>query len=173
MTRILLLSGLAAIFLIATPAAAQISMSRSPATSPVIGTVVRGNAATTFSVSTAGVVTRVSGDAIRLSSASITQPTVTLTCGTNSNCQNRDVRVTVTASGASGAGSITRFRVGSLTGATYRTAAPADAASLAFDLMPLGSRGSATFTLGMDVLLAAAANSGTDTFTFTVTATFL
>ena len=47
MTRILLLSGLAAIFLIATPAAAQISMSRSPATSPVIGTVVRGNAATT------------------------------------------------------------------------------------------------------------------------------
>ena len=173
MTRILLLPGLAAIFLIATPAAAQISMSRSPVTSPLIGTVVRGNAATTFSVSTAGVVTRVSGDAIRLSSASITRPTITLTCGTNSNCVSRDLRVTVTAGGASGDGGISLFRIGTLTGATYRTAAPANAASLTFDLRPLGSGRSATFTLGMDVLLAAAAISRTNTFTFTVTATFL
>ena len=172
MTRFLLLPGLAAIFLMATPAAAQISISRSPPTSPVIGTVVRGSAATTFSVSTAGMVTRVSGNAIRLSSASITRPTITLTCGTNSNCVNRDVRVTVTAGGVSGDGSITLFRIGTLTGATYRTFAPADAASLTFDLRPLGSGRSATFTLGMNVLLAAAANSATGTFTFTVTATF-
>lgn len=173
MIRFLFLSGLVSIFLIAKPAAAQISISRSPVTSPVIGTVVRGSTATTFSVSTAGVVTRVSGDAIRLSSTSITQPTITLTCGTDTNCKHKDVRVTITSGGTSGSGSITLFRIGTLTGATYRTTAPANAASLTFDLRPLGQSRSANFILGMDVLLAAAANSGAHAFTFTVTATFL
>ena len=46
-------------------------------------------------------------------------------------------------------------------------------ASLTFDLRPIGVSRSASFPLGMDVLLAAAADSGTDTFTYTVTATFL
>ena len=70
-------------------------------------------------------------------------------------------------------GSISRFRIGTLTGGTYRTSAPADAASLTFTLRPIGSGRSVTFPLGMDVLLAAGADSGTDTFTYTVTATFL
>lgn len=174
MTRVLLaLSVLTLALFASAPAFAQISISRSPTTSPVIGTVVRGSSATTFSVSTAGVVTRASGNAIRLSTASVTPPTVTITCGSNNNCKNKDVRVTVTATGASDDGSISRFRMGALTGATYRTSAPADGASLTFDLRPIGVSRSASFPLGMDVLLAAAADSGTDTFTYTVTATFL
>lgn len=164
-----------ATLLMATPAAAQLSVSRSPSgTAPVIGTVVRGSAATTFSISTAGVVTRTSGDAIRLGSTSLTPPTISINCGlTLMTCQTRDVRVVVTASGASDDGSISRFRIGTLTGGTYRTSAPADAASLTFTLRPIGSGRSVTFPLGMDVLLAAGADSGTDTFTYTVTATFL
>ncbi len=59
-----------------------------------------------------------------------------------------------------------------LTGATYRTSAPANGASLTFDLRPIGSGRSASFPLGMDVLLTAGADSTADTFTYTVTATF-
>lgn len=158
--------------LAATPARAQISINRSPATAPVLGTVVRGSAATTFSISAAGVVTRPTGNAIRLRSTTVTVPTVAITCGTNSNCANRDVRVVVTASGASDDASISRFRIGALTGATYRTTAPAEGASLTFDLRPIGRSSSASFPLGMDVVLAAASDSGADTFTYTVTATF-
>lgn len=161
--------------LLASPAAAQLSISRSPSgTSPVIGTVVRGSAATTFSISTAGVVTRTSGNAIRLSTTSLTPPTITIHCGlTLVSCLVRDVRVVITASGASDDGSITRFRIGSLSGGTYRTGAPAEGANLTFDLRPIGAGRSVTFPLGMDVLLTAGADSGTDTFTYTVTATFL
>lgn len=161
--------------LLASPAAAQLSISRSPSgTAPVIGTVVRGSAATTFSISTTGVVTRTSGNAIRLSTTSLTPPTISINCGlTLVSCLLRDVRVVVTASGASDDGSITRFRVGSLTGGTYRTGAPAEGASLTFDLRPIGAGRSVTFPLGMDVRLTAGADSGTDTFTYTVTATFL
>lgn len=157
----------------AAPAMAQISISRSPVTSPVIGKVVRGSTATTFAVSSGGVVTRTAGNAIRLTTASITPPTVTISCAVfNFSCGLYDIRVTVNATGASGEGSITRFRMGTLTRGAYSTFAPADGASLTFDLRPVGSGGSASFTLGMDVLLAAGANSGTDTFTYTVTATF-
>lgn len=161
--------------LAAGPAAAQLSVSRSPSgTAPVIGTVVRGSAATTFSVSTAGVVTRTSGNAIRLSTSSVTPPAITIHCGlTLISCLLRDVRVVVTATGASDDGSINRFRIGTLTGGTYRTAPPAESGSLVFDLRPIGAGRSVTFPLGMDILLAPGADSGTDTFTYTVTATFL
>ena len=160
--------------LVANPAAAQLSISRSPTgTAPVVGTVVSGNAATTFSISAAGVISRTSGNAIRLSTASVTPPTISINCGFSlMTCQTRDVRVVVTASGASDDGSISRFRIGGLTGGTYRGSAPAEGSSLTFDLRPIGSGRSVTFPLGMDVLLVAGADSGTDTFTYSVTATF-
>lgn len=174
MTRVLPTLALALACVATTPAAAQIAISRAPATSPVLGNVVQGSAATTFGVSTAGVVTRASGDAIRVTSSATTPTTITITCPSNANsCKSRDVRVTIAPSGAGTDASVTLFRVGTLTGATYRTSAPADAASLTFDLRPLGAQGSASFPLGMNVLLSAAAGNGTKSFSFTVTATFL
>jgi hypothetical protein len=170
MRRSLLVSGLALLCLAATPAAAQVTISQSPSTSRVIGTVMRGSAATTFSVSTAGVVTRVSGDAIRVSSSSVTVPTITLNCASN-NCKGDEFRVTVTASGASGDSRITRFRFGTLSAGQLRSARPADGASLTFDMRMTHRQNPASFTLGMDVLLEGAANGGTHNFTFTVTAT--
>ena len=155
------------------PTAAQISISNSPSTSPVVGTVVRGSLASTFNISTSGVVTRPIGDATRLSTSSVTVPTVMITCGTSKDCNNKDVRVTITATGASGAGSITLFRVGPLSGTTYNTSAPAEAASLTFDVNPLGSGRSASFPLGMDVRLAAGAASGSATYTYSVSVTFV
>jgi hypothetical protein len=145
----------AAATLAASPAAAQVAVSRSPATAPSLGRVVAGSSTTVFSVSAGGAVTRTSGDAIRLTTAGVTAPTVTVTCMTLVNCTLRDVRVTVTASGGSGGASITRFRIGTLSGGTYRTSAPAEGASLTFDLRPLGMGGSASFPLGVDVSVTA------------------
>lgn len=153
-----------------TPAQAQVS--HTPATAPALGTTIRGTSATTFSVSTSGVVTRTSGNAIRLSSASVTAPTISLNCGLLNLaglCALRYVRVTITPVVGSTA-SISKFRVGSLSGATYRSgSAPAEAASLTFDLNPLGLLGTATFVLGMDMTLAANAATGNYTFDYVVT----
>lgn len=154
----------------ATVAQAQVSISTSPASSPALGTVVRGTSATTFSVSTAGAVTK-SGPAIRLSSASVTAPTITLSCGLNTQCINRAMRITIAPSGTTGSASIAILRVGSLSGATYKNGAPTDASSLTFDLNPIGILTSVTFKVGMDVLVPTGAATGASTFNYTVTAT--
>ncbi len=168
--RLYALSLAVALCVAATAAQAQVSISTSPTSAPTLGTVVRGTSATTFSVSTAGAVTK-SGPAIRLSSASVTAPTVTLTCGLNTQCISRAMRITIAPSGTTGSASIALLRVGSLSGATYKTSAPSDASTLTFDLNPIGVLSSVTFKVGMDVLVPAGAATGASTFNYTVTAT--
>ena len=163
------------LFAFARPALAQsdVSVTRSPATAPTLGTTIRGTSATTFSISTAGVVTRSSGNAIRLSSGSVTTPTLSINCGLlnlSGLCALRYIRVTITPVVGSGPATISRLRVGSLSGASYRAgSAPAEAASLTFDLNPIGLLRTATLRLGMDVLLGANAVSGVYNFDYTVT----
>lgn len=158
-----------------TPAKAQISIDRSPTTTnPVLGRVVRGTTATTFSISPTGVVAR-SGDAIRMSSSGVTATTVTISCGLlNLGCAGRTLRVTVQAAGATGSSTLTKFRVGSLTGTNYSTgSAPTEASSLTFNLTGIGLLGSCSFALGMDVLVPPTATPGNGTFSYTVTVTAL
>lgn len=161
--------------LLAAPmtAQAQATVTRTPATAPALGTTIRGNATTVFSVSTTGTVTRVSGNAIRLSTSSVTTPTLTINCGLlnlSGLCALRYVRVTITPVAGSGPATISRLRVGSLSGASYRSgSAPAEGASLVFDLNPLGLLSTATLRLGMDVTLAANAASGNHTYDYIVT----
>ncbi|RYF98690.1 MAG: hypothetical protein EON94_12670 [Caulobacteraceae bacterium] len=74
----------------------------------------------------------------------------------------------------SGPARITRFRMGTLSGASYRSgSAPTEASSISFDIQPLGLFGTATFHLGMDILLAANAASGVYGFDYLVTAQFV
>lgn len=166
---------IAASLLFAAPrqAFADASVTRSPATAPTLGTTIRGTSATTFSISTAGVVTRTSGNAIRLSSGSVTTPTLSINCGLlnlSGLCAIRYIRVSITPVTGSGPASIARLRVGSLSGASYRTGSPpADASSLTFDLNPIGLLSTATLRLGMDVVLAANAASGSYAFDYIVT----
>lgn len=169
---------LAALPITALPrvANAQLQVTPSPATSPVLGTTIRGTSATTFSITTAGAVTRTSGNAIRLSSASVTTPTISIGCGflnVSGLCAVRSVRVTIVPVTGSGPASIVKLRVGSLSGATYSGSAPAESSAITFDLQPLGLFGTATFKLGMDVQLAAGAASGAKVYEYQVTATFL
>ncbi|MFC7378309.1 hypothetical protein [Brevundimonas sp. GCM10030266] len=163
-------------FTSAGQAQADPTVTRSPATAPTLGTVIRGSSATTFSVTAAGAVSRTSGNAIRLSSSSVTTPTITINCGLlnlSGLCALRYVRVTITPVTGSGPANITRFRVASMTGATYRSgSAPAEGSTVTFDLNPLGLLSSASFKLGMDVQLAANAASGNQTFDYLVTVQF-
>lgn len=175
MIRIVLvvLAAAFAVLAVSAPARAQGMVTRSPAAAPSLGTTIRGTTATTFRISASGAVTRTGGDAIRLSSGSVTPPTITVNCGLLNLaglCALRYVRVTITPAPGSGPAAITRFRVGSLSGASYRGgSAPVEGATVTFDLNPLGLLGTATFPLGMDVVLAANAASGAHTFDYIVT----
>lgn len=159
----------------ATPAGAtdDLLIVRYPASAPTLGTTIRGSSASTFSISTSGVVTRTSGNAIRLTSASVTPPTIYIYCGDSAPCRNKDVRVRIQPAGSSGPATISRLRVGGLYGGAYANgSAPADAASLTFDLDPIGRNSYVSFRLGMDVLLAANAASGPHTFDYAISASF-
>lgn len=156
---------------------AQLRVTPSPAGAPVLGNTIRGSSATVFSISTTGGVTRVSGDAIRLGPGVVTAPTVTIDCGflnLSSLCALRSVRVTITPVTGSSAAHITRFRVASVSGMSYRSgSAPAEASSLSFDINPIGLFGSAVFRLGMDIRLDANAPSGNQPVSYIVTAQFI
>lgn len=157
----------------AAPAAADVMVARSPAIAPDLGKVVAGSSATSFSVTIAGTVTRTSGNAIRLSTSSVTTPTITITC-TLTNflnlCALRNMLVTIQPVIDGGPASVTLFRVGALTGTTYRDgAAPAPAASMSFVLTPMGL-GSISFKIAMDAQLAASAAAGHASFGYTVSA---
>jgi len=161
---------------LATPAHAQIAVSYSPAGSPALGRIVRDSGASTFTISTSGTVTRTSGSAIRLSSASVTPPTITISCGflnLDNFCALRQVRVTVQAVSNSNA-QITHFYIGSLAGnLLWAGTAPSSGPSMTFDLKPLGLLGTGTFTLGMDVWISGGLTSGSYTFDYIVTASFI
>jgi hypothetical protein len=157
-------------------AEADPTVTRSPAVAPTLGTVIRGSSATTFSVTTAGTVSRTSGDAIRLTSSSVTTPTISINCGLlnlNGLCALRYIRVTITPVVGSGPATITRLRVGSMSGGAYRGgSAPAEGATVTFDLNPLGLLATATFKLGMDVQLAAGGPTGPTTFDYLISVQF-
>lgn len=161
----------------ASPAAAQLQVTASPAVAPGLGTMVRGSTATTFTVTTAGAVSRTSGDGIRITSGGATAPTVTISCGflnLSSLCAARQVRVTIQPV-TNADSQITKFYVSSLTGnlVTVTGTNPAPASSVTFDLRPLGLLGTGSFTLGMDVFTAAGIASGNYRFDYMVTASFI
>jgi hypothetical protein len=177
MIKVLVAIGLAmaAFALARSPAQAQM-ISLSPS-GPALGSTIRGSAATTFSISTSGVVTRSSGDAIRMSNTAVSTPTVSFNCGLlnlGQLCALRSVRVTIAPASAGAPASISRFRIASLSGTTYVSGSPpSEGATLVFDLNPLGLLSTVTFKLGMDILLTANAASGPATFSYTVTVVFI
>lgn len=157
----------------AAPAAAQLAVNRSPVEAPVLGRTIRGVSPTVFSISSGGGVTRVSGDAIRLSTASVRTPTITIHCGVNrleSLCAFRYIRVRITPASGSGAARITRLRIGPLQDGRVVGGSPSEGAAMDFLIAPLGLFSTASFELGMDVTLAGGAPSGEHDFDYLVTA---
>ncbi|ATQ43878.1 hypothetical protein [Caulobacter mirabilis] len=177
MIRVLLPLLLAAGLALA-PGAALAQIQVTPATAPVLGTTIRGSSVTVFSISTTGVVTRLSGNGIRMSSASVTVPTISFNCGLlnlSGLCALRQLRVTIIPLAGSGPASIVKLRVGGLTGTTYVGGSPPpEGTSVTFDVNALGLLSTASFQLGMDVQLAANATpTGLQSFAYQVTVTML
>lgn len=170
------LTALAFFALIRTADAHAQMITLSPQAGPALGTTIRGSTATTFSITTTGIVSRTSGDALRMSNGMVTAPTVNFNCGLlnlGELCLLRPVRVTIAPASAGGASTITRFRISNLSGTTYRSgSAPQDAAVLVFELNPL-LLSTVSFKLGMDVQVAADAPSGNSTYAYTVSVTFI
>lgn len=159
----------------ATPASAQLTVSRTPAGAPDLGRMIAGSATTTLAISPQGEVMRTAGDAIRLNGGSVTVPTISISCAQADKadmCARRLLQVTIQPLGGSGRAAITMLRVAELTGATFRDGTPPAAPAMTFVLNPIGS-GTATFKLGMDVRLPARAASGATVFDYSVTAVLL
>lgn len=150
----------------------DITVTRSAANAPVLGTVIRGSSASTYSISVSGLVTRLLGNAIRLSNASVTAPTITLSCGWTYDCRYRTVRVTIAPAGGSGSATIVKLRRGSVSGYAVPVSSVSEGRTLTFDLPPIGPYRQVSFPVGMDVQLAAGAGAGVHTFSYTVTADY-
>ena len=158
----------------AVPASAQITVQRTPSSvTPDLGQVIRGSTPTTFSISTSGVVTRTSGDAIRVTSGNVTPPQIVIICQLDILCNLRNMRITVQITGSSGVASISNLRVGATYGLLYYIAPPSSASSITFETLPIGLNLGATFAIGMDVLVPASGPTGYGTYSYTVTATLL
>lgn len=155
----------------AGPAAADadqvLTVTPSPAGAPALGTVIRGASATTFAITPDGTVTRVSGDAIRLSNAGVTAPTVSIRC--SPKCNGQPLRVTIRPGGGSSEAGIVGLSLGPVSGAHMIGAPPAPGPVLVFEIRMVGETGEAVFPLGMDVRLAAGAQSLTHAFSYVVT----
>jgi hypothetical protein len=152
-------------------------ISLSPQHGPALGKTIRGSTATTFSITTMGVVTRTSGDAIRMTSSGVSAPTVNFNCGLlnlGQLCALRPVRVTIAPASSGGPATISKLRISSLSGTTYRSgSAPVEAPVLVFELNPLGLLSTVSFKLGMDVVLSGGAQSGDWTYSYSVTVEFI
>ena len=167
----------AAALAIAAHAEAQtVTVVTSPATdAPDLDrVVVVGGGATVFGIDAAtGAVTRLSGAAIRLTTASATTPTVSISCsGDVSACASQSMQVSISAVGGAGDADFTQFSVSNLSNATFMGGAPAPAASLNFSLNPIGAL-TATFSLGARVSVSGTAASGPHSYSYLVSASLL
>lgn len=99
-----------------------------------------------------GTVTKLSGNAVRLSSASV-RSLVTVACGNQGTCNTANARLTVTVTGAptGRATALQNFTV-STSGATAAiTLAPGTGSSITFRIGPVGRNSSKTFWIGYDL----------------------
>lgn len=144
-------------------------------TTPALGEIVAGTMPTVFRIGVDGSVTRISGDAVRLSNAPVTPPTMRLTCGLlklASLCLVRNIRITMAPQASGTIASVTLFRIGAVAGTTFNGGAPADASTMSFQLNPMGLGNVVTIQFGMDITVAAG-QRGAAVTRYTVNADFV
>jgi hypothetical protein len=167
--------GASLLSLAATPAAAEVTVTLPVATTPALGEIVAGTMPTVFRIGVDGSVTRISGDAVRLSNAPVTPPTMRLTCGLlnlANLCLVRNIRITMAPQASGTIASLTLFHIGAVAGTTFNGGAPADASTMNFQLNPMGLGNVVTIQFGMDITVAAGQRGATVT-RYTVNADFV
>jgi hypothetical protein len=170
--KILLGCGLALVLGAGASHAENLSISAIPALG--IGKVVADSSVSSFHVDAAtGVVTRVSGTAIRLTATNATVPTVTITCSAPPGNCKKTYTVTITngttATGRSTA--IPTFNISNLStqaGVTFSPAAPGPAAPLVFSIISTNSTFTASFKLAFDATFNSSAVTGSTVWTYSV-----
>lgn len=168
----------AAAFGVADPARAQTFTVQS-ISSADLGNVASGATGDTIFqlASPSGNVSKMSGNGARVSSGTA-RALVTVRCGTESNCGNKNAKITITRSGTlvKRARALSNFTA-SVSGATASiVTTPTTGNTITFELGPLGVNATKTFWVGFDYpiagddagLLSGAASSG---FTVTIART--
>ena len=156
-----------------SPAKAQISVVFQTGVAPQLGEIIAGTVPTTFRIAPSGQVTRVSGDAIRLSTAPVAVPRMMISCralNLSNLCLIRYVRITIVPQTQHAASRITMFYPGQLAGASFRNGPPPAGSSLDFQLNPMGV-GDTTLSLAMDVVVEPG-YTGPATFAYNVGVAF-
>jgi hypothetical protein len=156
------------------PAAAEVTVTLPASTTPALGEIVAGTMPTVFRIGVDGTVTRISGDAVRLSNAPVTPPTMRLTCGLlnlANLCLLRNIRITMAPQASGTLAAVTMFRIGAVSGTTFSGGAPVDASTMNFQLNPMGL-GVVTIQFGMDITVAPG-QRGTTTTRYIVNADFV
>lgn len=147
-----------------------------PANTPDIGKVMSGGGETVFTVSDTGLVTRVSGAAVRVpATGTASLPTITVTCNvqTGNTCNQGTVTVTVSAVVTPQA-RITRFKAINIKcdNVTCGGGTTASAPSLSFSVPAPGKGKTVTFQLPMEVTLGPSLPArGAVTYSYVVNAT--
>lgn len=148
-----LLLALCALFSMSTAATAQTFTVSSIGAADFGNIVAAPTGLSTFRASAAtGAVTKLSGNAVRLSSSSV-RSLVTVACGNQNACNTANASVTVTVTGAptGRATALQNFTV-SVSGATATiTQAPGTGSAITFRIGPVGRNSSKTFWIGYDL----------------------
>jgi hypothetical protein len=120
-----------------------------------------------------GAVTKLSGNAVRLSASSV-RSLVTVACGNQNNCSSRNAELTITVTGTpSGrAAALQNFTVSTAGATAGIVVAPGTGSSITFRIAPVGRNSSKTFWLGYDLPINGdntAGSTGTATASLVVT----
>ena len=159
---------------LAAPAVADTPVTVSPTSllGPDLGKIEQGASVSVWSIdANTGTVTKTSGTAFRFTSGPSNPPIITINC-TGNACKNSHVTVTFAASGASRA-TASGFRAGTVTshGLTLQSSSGAGTTHFTMVFTASGtSSPSASFPLGMNVIVGASGPIGAIQYGYTVTA---
>lgn len=163
--------GLVALFFLAAggQALAQTYTYSITASKPNIGDVSSGASGdTVFDVTSAGVITKVSGSGTRISSGT-SVATVTITCNSNNACNSATITATITATGTptGRAGVLKDFDVGG--GTATLSNEVIGASSTTFKIGAIGKNSSDTFNVGLQMPIKATGTTGSAQSSFLIT----
>ena len=170
---LLLLTG---VLLHAAPACAQnVSVTIASGANPLsVGTIIRGTASTTFTISNAGAVSKSpsgSTAAVRMTAGNTNVLSLTLRCTGNTRCNStsRKYAITVSSGTRTGGGDIGVYSFGALSRGSLVSGTPTAADPLTFQFQNVNfSSGAVTLTLGFTFVVSSTATRGNTSVPYTV-----
>lgn len=157
--------------LIASPCLAQ---TISPTTALVLGNVAEGSVATTFTVDSAGTVTRSpnnSTGATRVLATAAPTPTITINCpAPTAQCDKKPIQVRIASTSSSARLTLLQWLPGSFTySGCAQTVAPSGSTVVTFTVQCTSSSSTMTFKLGHSMTVSASGTTGNADLSYRIT----